>query len=552
MLPVRVWCLVTQSQIYHVVGPPGTGKTTHLARQASLAVEKYGPEGVTIVSLTRAAAAEIGGRDSGVAAERVGTMHSLLYRDRYKGKLILDSPKGIKAWNEWAAARNYHAWRLSGGGTDPDDPHGNGSATATAGDELLERMQLARHRLQDPTTWLPSVKAFALAWIDCCDELDATDFTQLVETGLDLDACPGQPRVLLADEVQDFSALEASVLRQWAQRTETTVMVGDGDQAIYEWRGADPRGLDVDAAHRRVLGQSYRVPKAVHEVAQRVIGRVRERIPAPYLPTPEAGEVETLDGARWGRPEGWLSAVLERLERCRKNSVTDPAQGVMVLAPCAYQVEPILALLRREGIPYGNRYRRKRGDWNPLAGSDTDRATAANQLAAYLAGGEAGWTAAQLRLWIPLLRSRVKRGDNGVLARGAKTTVERTETERLTPGAFDGLFASPFDGERAKDRRVEWLLEGAAQKDRDRLRYPVAVYRRGGLEALKSEPLLTVGTIHSAKGGEAAHVLLSTSLPPRWATLGETDELHRLMYVGITRASTSLTLLSGDVGRYRT
>jgi hypothetical protein len=53
---------------YFVYGPPGTGprKTTYLARQAQRAVTEHGNDSVVIASLTRAAAAEIAGRDTGI------------------------------------------------------------------------------------------------------------------------------------------------------------------------------------------------------------------------------------------------------------------------------------------------------------------------------------------------------------------------------------------------------------------------------------------------------------------------------------------------------
>jgi hypothetical protein len=39
---------------------------------------------------------------------------------------------------------------------------------------------------------------------------------------------------------------------------------------------------------------------------------------------------------------------------------------VMVLATCSYMLEPLMAVLKRRGLPFHNPYRRKRRDWNPL------------------------------------------------------------------------------------------------------------------------------------------------------------------------------------------
>ena len=63
---------------YRVFGPPGTGKTTYLARQIKRARQTYGGEN-DCHSFTRAAAIEIASRDGvGLPKTSVGTLHALL------------------------------------------------------------------------------------------------------------------------------------------------------------------------------------------------------------------------------------------------------------------------------------------------------------------------------------------------------------------------------------------------------------------------------------------------------------------------------------------
>ena len=81
-----------------IVGPPGTGKTHFCAAQTKLAAEKYGPDKVMVCSLTKAAAAEASGRDSGLLPHMIGTLHSHCYRALGSPKLA-ETREGIALWN---------------------------------------------------------------------------------------------------------------------------------------------------------------------------------------------------------------------------------------------------------------------------------------------------------------------------------------------------------------------------------------------------------------------------------------------------------------------
>ena len=56
-----------------------------------------------------------------------------------------------------------------------------------------------------------------------------------------------------------------------------TYIAGDDDQAIYEWSGARPdRFVDYEGKNI-VLNQSFRIPKTVHNVAERISNKIRKR-----------------------------------------------------------------------------------------------------------------------------------------------------------------------------------------------------------------------------------------------------------------------------------
>jgi superfamily I DNA/RNA helicase len=77
----------------------------------------------------------------------------------------------------------------------------------------------------------------------------------------------------------------------------------------------------------------------------------------------------------------------------------------------------------------------------------------------------------------------------------------------------------------------------------DKREYLIALLRRG---TKLSEPVrIKVSTIHGAKGGEADNVMLLMDLSPRFAKEYATnaDNIHRLFYVGVTRAKQTLHLV---------
>ena len=506
-------------------------------------MEKHGPAGVLITSLTKAAATEIANRETGVLQENVGTLHSICFRSR-RPRFLLDSPKGIKEWNQHCQDSGHSLWKLSSSERDPDDPL-VGRGGETTGDTMLEKLSSLRHRMVDPDEWDPRILPFADEWMGFGREVDAVDFSGLIEHGMDLDAAPGNPRVIIGDEVQDRTKLEATVFRRWAENADSSLLAGDADQTLYEWRWANPRiFLDhpVPEYHRRLLGQSWRVPRAVHRIARTVIRRILRRDDPEYLPRDEEGAVHYLDFGSWRRPEAWLDQICYPAAQANETSV--------VLTPCSYQLSPLLHVLRREGIPFCNPYRRKRGDWNPLV-TGGDRDTAANQLLAYLSGTIEGWSTGELARWIPLLRSTVDGALRPVLAHGAKVGVGKLSGPIPTSIEYHGLWRDPADGHKALERNVDWLASRMNAKDLKRLDYTMEVHRRGGLVSILEQPKLMVGTIHSFKGAEADHVFIVTALPARWAEMPDSDELIRLFYVALTRARKSVTILCGDRGGFR-
>src|SRR5207247_1901507 len=142
------------------------------------------------------------------------------------------------------------------------------------------------------------VAGFARKWEDWKTENHFLDFGDLIDHALrDVEKAPGEPAVILVDEAQDTGALEMALLKKWAGKAEHLALFGDCAQSLFSFRGTDPLLLqtmrqDFDP-ERKILGQSYRLPRQVYEYAFSWQKRFRRTLKVEYAPrkNPETGGV---------------------------------------------------------------------------------------------------------------------------------------------------------------------------------------------------------------------------------------------------------------------
>lgn len=530
------------TKLHRIWGPPGCGKTTYLTQQAERASHIYGRKGVLIASLTKAAAAEAAGRVD-LDASQVGTLHAHAFRALGHPTLAEAGPL-VKEWNKQAA----HGWKASAKNPDaasPDDAFGEPGA-----DEVFATYMRNRTAMLDRTYWGATVKAFATRWEDFKAQNNALDFTDLIEQATtETETAPGKPAVILLDEAQDLSALEMRLADAWTEQAEQVVIVGDPDQCLYKWRGSDPAVFaQGEAAFEHVLSQSYRVPRAVHERAVRLIERVEGRKPILYYPRDEEGYVKR-SAASIGTDDG-----IERLA----NELVRADGTSMLLAPCAYQLTGVINELKRRGEPFHNPYRVTNGQWNPLRAGR--RILALYAWRAPEDGGQARpWTIDEVWAWLEPLQAQ------GFLQKGIKDYTENLrQTARLgdgggerefPPGGLATIFENPEDLRRATDGDLDWYRSHLLGSWKTKLDYAIKVAERSGVNALRKEPTITIGTIHSVKGGEADDVWVVPDLSAAgwesWADRGGDGRpsVIRLYYVAMTRARVGLHLVSKSSDR---
>jgi len=93
------------------------------------------------------------------------------------------------------------------------------------------------------------------------------------------------------DEVQDCNDSDWEIIRLVANRSGNLFIVGDPDQAIYEWRGARPdRFVQFQADSTIILDRNYRSTPQILESANTIIANNRNRIPKNLIPNRKSGE----------------------------------------------------------------------------------------------------------------------------------------------------------------------------------------------------------------------------------------------------------------------
>jgi DNA helicase-2/ATP-dependent DNA helicase PcrA len=148
---------------------------------------------------------------------------------------------------------------------------------------------------------------------------DAFDFDDLLMKPVEL--LEGHPDVLedyrgrfsffLVDEYQDTNRAQFRFLELLAERSRNLMVVGDDDQSIYAWRGADIRNIlefesSFSGAHVVRLEQNYRSTGRILDAANQVIRHNVNRKPKTLRTDRTGGDVLTLidtvdetDEARW-------------------------------------------------------------------------------------------------------------------------------------------------------------------------------------------------------------------------------------------------------------
>ncbi len=159
---------------------------------------------------------------------------------------------------------------------------------------------------------------------------------------------------VLVDEFQDTNVAQYQLVKSLAAEHKNFCVVGDDDQAIYGWRGADVRHMlafqdDFPGTTLVKLEQNYRSTQVILDLANAVIAENAGRLGKTLFTAKKGGERAILLTAADERDEAqWLATELARLA-----ADTDlPYEGMAILYRTNAQSRPLEEAFRFRGIPY--------------------------------------------------------------------------------------------------------------------------------------------------------------------------------------------------------
>jgi len=495
--PDQVRAVTAVGAPLRILAGPGSGKTRVLTRRIAWRVHhgEIDPRHVLALTFTRKAAREL--RDRLAAIEirdlgPVGTFHAVAYAQLRQqaldrghsppvvgdaSRLLADAarrtgtdPRVLRRELGWLRLRGepvaaYRALARSAGRRTPDGIDAVGQA--------LSRFEVAKRRA---------------GLVDLDDLL--TRCTHLLRSDAGFaEAQRWRFRHVFVDEFQDVNAPQFALLRAWLGDRDDLCVVGDPDQAVYGWNGADAAYLDDfhrwwPLATTVTLGRNHRNPPSIAVAARAALGR-------PEPPGEEvAGAPATL--APFDHPTAEAAGVAGLV--AARRDAGQPWSHLAVLARTNAQLDEIALALDRHRIPYRLRSRSllsasptARSVLDRLTDRSTDLATAVEALEQELAGTD----------------------DTDPGVRAAVTAARELLDD--DPGAQGAHLAS-------------WLR----------------TLRPGDLTA--AGDAVDLSTFHGAKGLEWPHVVIVGMEDGMVPIRADDPEERRLLYVAMTRALRTLDL----------
>lgn len=333
--------------IQHTDGPclvlagPGSGKTLTIVNRVKYLIEKQKvrPEEILVVTFTRFAAAEMKSRLCLVMGKRdlpvtVGTFHGIYYG-------ILKWAYRMNQENILSETEKYQILR----GVINKERMEIFDEEDFIQDIAAEIGKVKNNRI--PLEEFVSEKCSADAFRNIYrnyeqhrKELKKIDFDDMLVLCYEL--FRSRPDVLaqwqkkfryvLIDEFQDINRIQYDVIRMLAQPENNLFVVGDDDQAIYGFRGADSElmlgfGKDFPDAKHILLGMNYRSTANIVQNSLKLIENNVERYSKKLEANREGGSCLHIQEVK--DPVEEAEYVLEEIQKCKENGIKEEEIAIL-------------------------------------------------------------------------------------------------------------------------------------------------------------------------------------------------------------------------------
>ncbi len=590
-----------------VIAGPGSGKTRVLTQRIVYLMRVMGvrPYNILAVTFTNKAAKEMQTRIEGTLGESVqgsmwiGTFHAVCARilRREAAALPFDSNFVIMDADDQQSLikRIIKSLSLDEKAFRPNSLH---NAISTAKNNLQFPEDISRSNYREETLF--RVYERYQKELLAANSLDFDDLLLWTHKLLN-----DNPQIrenygrrfhhVLVDEFQDTNTVQYQLLKQLASVNRNLFAVGDEDQSIYRWRGADYRNIlqfekDYPECHKILLEQNYRSTQNVLDAAGGVIDRNKNRTPKKLFSDRGSGELIGLYEAEDDRDEArYVADTIQTLIRngnakggdfavlYRTNAQSRLFEDAFLYRGMAYrlvgaqrfygrrEVKDIIAYLRVVYNPH-DQISLTRVINVPTRGIGAKAVESLN-LAAYESQKSAGEILQDLgRLgpesvyWPQMGRAALSLADFGAKLNGwqeqmnGDPSIVNLMDRIIRETGYQAWLEADNDGEDDRWDNIEELRKMAFEYEErgisDFLQNLALVSDQDTLGENVDSP--TLMTLHAAKGLEFNRVFiigLDDGVLPHSRSFDDPEEMgeeRRLFYVGITRARNSLTLTRAE------
>ena len=160
-------------------------------------------------------------------------------------------------------------------------------------------------------------------------------------------------KYILVDEYQDTNFIQSKWLNLLSEKNKNLCCVGDDDQSIYSWRGAEIKNfLEFDQVYKDTkvirLEQNYRSSQNILSVASNLISKNQNRVGKTLTTTMEEGDLVKLNCFKNGKDEA--IGISDEIEKKLKKNFSYNNMAILVRA--IFQTREFEERFLKIGMPY--------------------------------------------------------------------------------------------------------------------------------------------------------------------------------------------------------